>query len=221
MKKQIALCMILCALLCGCQKVDGMPPSDTSDLEEETAGVFAPITDTRLLYYEQLVRDLQQELLDMKTDAFADRVEYESRIEALESEKNSMANTPADVPSPTLSQFEYVLKNGEVTITSYIGEGTHVTIPATIDGKPVRAIGDRAFMDRSDLSSVTIPSGVTDIGWFAFSGCVSLERVSIPASVRAVSYGAFQNCPSSMTVHCSAGSYAEQYARSYGIITKN
>ena len=208
MKKQIALCMILCALLCGCQKAEETKPTDTDVLgtEEGTAGVMTPITDTRLLYYEQLVRDLQQELLDLKADAFADRVEYESRIEALETERGSVSDVPTDTPSPAPLQFEYVIENGGVTVTSYIGNATHVTVPSTIDGKPVRVIGDRAFMDHTELVSVTVPVGVTDIGWFAFSGCVSLERVTIPESVRAVSYGAFQNCPSTMTVHCSVGS---------------
>jgi hypothetical protein len=39
-----------------------------------------------------------------------------------------------------------------------------------------------------------IPSKVTDVGAYAFSGCASLAAVAIPASVSSVGSGAFQGC---------------------------
>ena len=84
----------------------------------------------------------------------------------------------------------------------------------------VVAIADRAFENRTKLTSVVLPSGVETVGWFAFSGCVALSEVTIPDSVRSISYGAFLNCNASMTICCSANSYAERYAQSYGIKVK-
>ena len=43
----------------------------------------------------------------------------------------------------------------------------------------VTSIGDRAFLECSDLVSVTIPSSLTSIGEYAFSGCSGLTAVHI------------------------------------------
>ncbi|MBQ7346592.1 MAG: leucine-rich repeat domain-containing protein [Clostridia bacterium] len=237
MKKSIVLCAILCALLCGCQTGGGsdQPETETQDQKTPTApdvpDTASGEVQTRLAYYEQLVTDLQQELLGLKTEIFTGRVEYESRIAELEAELEAAEQAMPSVPSDAdtaggeqpsdVANFRYSVTNGAVTITSYIGSDKAVTIPATVEGCPVVAIGDRAFMDNANLTSVTIPDGVTSIGWFAFSGCVSLENVSIPATVQSISYGAFQNCNDTLTVACSVGSYAEAYARSYGMRTKS
>ena len=240
MKKKIALGVLLCLLLCGCEKKNAstdIPDTDGTTggtREEET--VIKPSgevdeSDARLAYYEQLVTELQQELLSMKTELYVSRVEYESRIAELEAGKSPSTGEGGSETQPdtetesektpiVTSDFQYTVKNGGATLLSYIGTDRMVDIPASLGGYPVIAIGDRAFMDNAKLISVTIPDTVTQIGWFAFSGCVSLESVTIPQTVEAISYGAFQNCPSTLTVSCVAGSYAEQYARSYGMKLK-
>jgi hypothetical protein len=44
------------------------------------------------------------------------------------------------------------------------------------------------------LISIVLPSSVTSIGYFAFSGCIGLTTVSIPASVNSIGAGAFGSC---------------------------
>ena len=56
--------------------------------------------------------------------------------------------------------FKYTIINGEVTITKYTGNDTNVDIPASIDGYPVKVIGNQTFMDCTNLTSVKIPDGV-------------------------------------------------------------
>ena len=53
---------------------------------------------------------------------------------------------------------------------------TSVTIPNS-----VTEIGESAFRGCENLTSITIPNSVTYIGGYAFSGCESLKEVSIPA----------------------------------------
>lgn len=55
-------------------------------------------------------------------------------------------------------------------------------------------IGEFAFA-RSKLGSVTIPDGVTQIGYGAFYHCDKLERVSIPDSVETIESFAFAKTP--------------------------
>ena len=45
-----------------------------------------------------------------------------------------------------------------------------------------------------DITSITIPSGTTKIGQWAFGGCTSLTSVTIPNSVTIIYSNAFSNC---------------------------
>jgi hypothetical protein len=90
-----------------------------------------------------------------------------------------------------------------------------VEIPARIAGFPVSRIEDDAFR-ATDVTAVTVPDGVTAIGWFAFADCPDLLTVTLPASLERIDYGAFENCPA-LTVLCPAGSYAERYAKSFAL----
>ncbi len=79
----------------------------------------------------------------------------------------------------------------------------------------VTTIGDHAFYACHHLKDVVIPESVTRIGSFAFSKCGRLKNLTIPYSVKYIGYSAFQG--HRLPIHASVGSYAEQYARSYGI----
>lgn len=80
--------------------------------------------------------------------------------------------------------FEYVLlPGGNAEIVSYSGTEEHLTIPKTLDGHPVTAIRSHAFSAGEDwhLTSVTIPSQVSDIGPNPFADCDVLEQITVPA----------------------------------------
>lgn len=104
----------------------------------------------------------------------------------------------ASVPEGYLSYREM---DGEVVITgvrfgrsSYVPED--LVIPATLKGKNVTSIGDRAFSGCTSLTSITIPEGVTSIGSCAFSGCTDLTGITIPSSVTSIGDSAFSGCTS-------------------------
>ena len=68
--------------------------------------------------------------------------------------------------------FYFTVENGEATITG--GDDTlsgSITFPETLGPYPVRKIWDNAFMNRTEINSVTIPSSVTYIGDSAFRNC--------------------------------------------------
>ncbi len=87
-----------------------------------------------------------------------------------------------------------------VTITGYIGDGGALTIPGNINGLTVTGIGDDAFFNSSDLTSVTIPNSVTSIGDLAFFECSGLTNIVISDQVTNIGEDAFLDCSSLTTV---------------------
>ncbi len=58
----------------------------------------------------------------------------------------------------------------------------------------VKNIGNRAFSDHTELTSITIHESVTSIGEYAFYGCTGLTSITIPSSVTSISSSAFSGC---------------------------
>lgn len=104
--------------------------------------------------------------------------------------------------------YSYVPGSSEVTLKSYLGNSSSVSISAYVpspDGwKTVTKIGNYAFLPTvngsyvpKNITSVTIPNTVTEIGKCAFAR-TPLTSVTIPSSVQTIKSSAFAGC-SSMT----------------------
>lgn len=75
-----------------------------------------------------------------------------------------IALLPMETQAATEGYFTYTVSDGKATITdcdtSISGD---LTIPSTLGGYPVTAIGGSAFFQCNDLTSITIPASVTNI----------------------------------------------------------
>ena len=127
---------------------------------------------------------------------------------------------------------------------TYINNGDHyalyevdktisgdIIIPDEIDGKPITAIPNGAFVNKTGITSVTIGKNVTSIGdgafYYcsnlttvefgansqltsigenAFEWCSNLTTITIPASMTSIGEGAFYHCSSLTTVTFGANS---------------
>ena len=97
----------------------------------------------------------------------------------------------------TYEHFTYEVSDNQATILSCDNSVTgSIVIPDKIGNIPVTRIEDGAFYDCTDLTSITIPDGVTYIGDFAFGCCESLTSVKIPDTVSYIGNGAFIYCTS-------------------------
>ena len=95
--------------------------------------------------------------------------------------------------------FTWEEADGAVTITGYTGTSDTLTVPGTILGLPVTAIGEEAF---AGLGIRSIDLGaVTTIGASALADCSLLTDVTLPDSVITVGEYAFANCGALRTVH--------------------
>ena len=94
----------------------------------------------------------------------------------------------------TYKNFKYrILDDNTAEICGYTGKDAVVTVPDSIDSKPVTSIGRTAFYS-GKIKEVTIPDTVKNIKWWAFYGCESLEKINLNFGLKTVGYGAFMNC---------------------------
>ncbi len=99
----------------------------------------------------------------------------------------------AALPGAQAQDLAYETNNGAITITGYTGSGGDVTIPATIGGLPVSTIGPAAFENQLFLTSITISTNVTSIGYVAFA-YTGLTNLVLPDSVTNIADSAFSTC---------------------------
>ena len=100
---------------------------------------------------------------------------------------------------PYDQMFTYsVSSDNKVTITGLRPEvkTAYITIPDTLDSKPVSSIGISAFESKNNIVSITIPDSVTTIGEHAFYKCTSLTSITLPSNVTSIGKGAFYGCDS-------------------------
>ena len=96
---------------------------------------------------------------------------------------------------------------------------TEVTIPstATFGGKSykVTAVGNNAFKECYDLTSLTLPDGLVSIGNYSFQK-VAIKEITFPKTLKSIGEGAFENCRKITVVTLpdkleSVGRYAFRY----------
>jgi len=76
-----------------------------------------------------------------------------------------------------------------------------VQIPASLEGKTVSAIADRAFEETDSISSVIIPGCVKKVGDEAFANCEALKSVTLEEGIVTLGRRAFGSCPLLKAVH--------------------
>lgn len=118
--------------------------------------------------------------LDENKDLYCDR---ENCKEAIESEPF------------TEGIYTYTVKAGAATIKAVDNTiSGDVVIPSTLGGYPVVAIGDEAFAESFNITSVVIPEGVTYIDEDAFALCFRMESVTLPESLETIENWVFGAC---------------------------
>lgn len=88
------------------------------------------------------------------------------------------------------------LEGGVAVITGYNGEQSDISVPARIDGHPVKVIGRLAKTNKRNTTvrRVTLPDTVEEIANGAFVGMDVLEGVILPGSLKYIGRYAFRDC---------------------------
>ena len=103
-----------------------------------------------------------------------------------------------DAKANTYGDYEYTVNDDgrTVTITKYNGSAADLTVPYSINGKKVTAIGEYAFYWRSSLVKVKLPSGLLDIQQDAFAICENMSQITLPSGLSSIGDSAFYSCES-------------------------
>ncbi|MDR2647901.1 MAG: sigma-70 family RNA polymerase sigma factor [Oscillospiraceae bacterium] len=126
------------------------------------------------------------------------------------STRQSTATQATDAPV-TAQPYQY----SDGIINRYVGSEKIVVVPAVIDGTPVLAVGNYAFMN-TKVEQVRIESGIQSIGWWAFANCADLAVVEIPSSVTSIDRDAFYGLRG-VTIRCQKDSVAYQFASAHNM----
>ncbi|MBP3299929.1 MAG: leucine-rich repeat domain-containing protein [Clostridia bacterium] len=118
---------------------------------------------------------------------------------------NSEEDRSYDRKATAENAFAYRIKeDGTVAISGYVGSESKVVVPREIDGKAVTEVSPGAFMQKN-ISSITLPKGVTTVGKSAFYECEILFEAILPDTVIHLGDGAFYNCETLKRITVPAG----------------
>lgn len=233
----VLLITAMCVCLTSCRFLD----DGTGEGENSPPSVQMDAYDAKIVYYEAQLQSLSAQLGNMEQQFFTMKEEYLNQLQALE-QKLSESQKPEANPDKTpeqneeedgeekepsqdtsspkdeveLCDYTYRLESGYAILTSYRGKEKDVVIPAAVDGYLVIGLGDRMFAD-CDICSVTLPQTVERLGWFTFYGCKNLEKVVLPSGIKNIGYASFDGCAANLCLHVVSGSFAEQFAVSFGL----
>lgn len=91
---------------------------------------------------------------------------------------NTKATAMTQIPT-TSSTFKYSLYRYEATVIGYTGSATIISIPETIDGYNVIAVGEGAFKNNKTITYVSFSDKCKRIYKEAFRGCSALTGFNI------------------------------------------
>lgn len=117
--------------------------------------------------------------------------------------KAAKKTTPSGTGSDPAPGFKYASgPNGGITLTSYNGKTAALSIPSTINGKKVTAIGNSCFAGNINIKTVTMPDTIVSIGDYAFECCGAMTAVKFSTMLKSIGKGAFSGCSqiSSITI---------------------
>lgn len=86
--------------------------------------------------------------------------------------------------------------DGTITIVEYDNSSTDMVVPESILSETVTAISLMAFMNNTDVQTVSLPDTLVTIDNFAFCNMTSLRSINIPVRCTSVGTGMLQGCTS-------------------------
>ncbi|MBE6633116.1 MAG: hypothetical protein E7620_02095 [Ruminococcaceae bacterium] len=203
----IVFSFVLCCLLglSACESLEALKTPERLTVEDTTLTLSWKEVKGAKLYTIQVLPEGQeeaQEYLSAKTSyslASLKEGSYQIRVKANGKEDVNEDSVWSEF-IPFIREREpglvFTLINGN-TAYEVTNEGIatgDIVIPATYRNKPVTSIGNKAFFNKSDVTSVKLGENITRIGSYAFANCSYLTSVELPAGLTYLGEHAFASC---------------------------
>lgn len=102
-------------------------------------------------------------------------------------------------------EIQYKKEQDAITICGWNKENPVVVIPETIEGLPVKRIGDYGFAETA-IEKISLPDTVSEIGRYAFYRCMQLRKLSFSDNLSEIASGAFTRCQlKKIYIRCTHG----------------
>ena len=159
--------------------------------------------------------------VDISTEDFGITIYEDIPAEAPAPEDPIYDHTPHSESRPAAADERcFAIEDGILSFDTDAWDGSPIlTIPESVNGETVTAIGPGCFRDCSELTTIVLPDTITricdeafqgcaklrglylpfgteSIGEDAFAGCADLEAICIPAAVTEIAAGCFDDCAS-------------------------
>lgn len=103
---------------------------------------------------------------------------------------------------PPASEGCFVIAEGVLMFRPDQWDGsTILSVPDTVEGQTVTAIGPGCFLDCTELTTIVLPDTVTQIGPGAFAGCARLRGLFVPEGTVSIGRDAFAGCTALESVY--------------------
>jgi hypothetical protein len=115
-------------------------------------------------------------------------------------------------------EWDYVKSNemNGCIVIRYSGSDTTITVPAVIEGLPVKGVGvgmvmqaigsvRMSFLSGVNIERVVFPESIEIIDDYAFLGCAMLKEVVLPKSLKVIGHGSFYACTALQSVDLPEG----------------
>lgn len=141
-----------------------------------------------------------KECNDILTSVFSDKSKYISRSETagdmthIYDIVSQAYDWGAVSESGVYDEFRYLVVNGEIVITKYLGASKTVEVPPVIIGRAVTVIGSNAFRANEDITKIILPQSIIRIEEGAFFGMPALQNIFLPDSIEYIGVAAFRKC---------------------------
>ena len=225
----IIFSLILCFafLLGSCDNSDALPRPENPQIEPTSLTLsWKKVNDARMYLIHIDPEDGESWEVSASKNSYSlvqlEKGTYTIKIKAV-SKDDDKQDSPWSVEVPFIREAEpgfvmTLINNGtEYEITNKGSATGDIVIPDTYRSKPVTAIADRAFFNKSDVTSVKLGANVKTIGNFAFGNCSYLTSIEFSDSLISIGENAFASCrlldgklvfPDSLeTISASAFSY--------------
>ena len=170
----------------------------TKSMESSIESMESPTESTEILTSAEMTEEISTEEGSYQETESENESENESEFET-ETETQTEEFESFEEPETdgylddilVEGDFQYIVSEKKAQVVGYLGSDSAITIPSLLGGYPVTTIASYAFVNANDLTQVTLPKSLKEIGANAFRETGNLTQITLPEGLETIGRYAF------------------------------